>query len=126
MSTWCSQASPRSISAKASTSVTLPSRIDFTSEPARTRPASMTSSTWYSWRARRLRARTFTSSAVLFLSLSLPRAAIGGREAYANARPASHGSGQGQDVDRGGAGPAQGFGAGGECGAGGEDVVDQQ
>src|SRR3982751_2074548 len=63
MSIWCSHASPLSMSAKASTSVTLPARIDFTSDPASTRPASSVSSTWYSCRARLLRASTFTSSA---------------------------------------------------------------
>jgi hypothetical protein len=40
------------MSANASTSVTLPARIDFTSEPASTSPASSVSSTWYSCRAR--------------------------------------------------------------------------
>src|SRR6185503_13857198 len=42
MSIWCSQASPRSRSAKASTRVTFPARIDLTSEPTSTMPGKTT------------------------------------------------------------------------------------
>ena len=63
------------MSAKASTSVTLPARIDFTSDPASTSPASSVSSTWYSWRARLLRASTFTSSAGAAFAMGVLRSA---------------------------------------------------
>jgi hypothetical protein len=50
----CSQASPLRISTQPSAMVTLASRMDFTSEPSKTIPASIRSWMWKSWLALRL------------------------------------------------------------------------
>src|ERR671924_1352378 len=55
-----SQSSPSRMSAYERFSSALPSRSDLTSEPSRTRPASWRSSRWYSWRARRFSAISFS------------------------------------------------------------------
>src|SRR5690349_11161251 len=120
MSIWWSHASPLSMSANASTSVTLPSRIDFTSEPARTSPASTVSSTWYSWRALRLRASTLIVSAAGAGGFATGLGCGGG------GRRSREGARQDEDAHLGGARVGERAGAGAERRARRHDVVDDE
>src|SRR3954469_3432280 len=109
------------MSAKASTSVTLPPRIDFTSDPASTMPASSVSSTWYSCRARRFLASTLGGWSFCGLEAGFCPWGL----AIERAR-SLHCPGQGEHLHRTRARREQRARALAEGGAGGEDVVDQQ